>query len=202
MILALPQVVIISLIHGFIVDGGVTQYPLALAATLSVYSGPGLKKLYERPGVRVSQKIGFVTLMAAVIAAQFVALNAVGTLVSRHKNIGIYALGYSDDSKVISILDHEARGEFIHGIWGAFVEGRKKWDWTDYFVEEAIDKDPDWLVTFDNYVEIKDGGRPENGFKVYRVGPYVMIHSKHVYPMNRFVSARMFPRWKSRPGDK
>ncbi len=29
-----------------------------------------------------------------------------------------------------------------------------------------------------------------------------LVNSKHVYPMKRFVSARMFPKWKSRPGDK
>lgn len=201
-LLAVPQVAVISLIHGFVVDGGVTQYPMALAATLSVYSGPGLKTLFDRLGGAIAGRFRFTGVMLTVIAAQFVAFNAFATVVSFHKNLGVYGLGYGDDSRVISILKREAKGEFIHGIWGAFVEGRKKWDWTDYLVQEAIEKDPDWLITFDNYVELKGTRLPGDGFTVYRVGPYVMIHSVHAAPMAGFVSGRVFPKWRLRAGEK
>lgn len=201
-LLAAPQVAVISLIHGFIVDGGVTQYPMSLVATLSVYSGPGLKTLFDRLGVALRGRFRFTGVMLAVIASQFLFFNAFATVVSFHKNFGVYGFGYGDDSRVISILNKEAGGEYIHGIWGAFVEGRKKWDWTDYLVQEAIEKDPDWLITFDNYVEIKETRPPGDGLTVYRVGPYVMIHSVHAAPMAGSVRSRVFPKWKLRDGEK
>lgn len=199
-LLAAPQVAVISLIHGFVIDGGVTQYPMALAATLAVYSGPGLKTLYDRAGKALAGRFRFTGVMLAVLSAQFVTFNAFATAVSFHKNLGVYGFGYGDDSRVISILNREAKGEYIHGIWGAFVEGRKKWDWTDYLVQDAIGKDPDWLITFDNYVEIKETRLPGDGFTVYRVGPYVMIHSAHAAPMAGFVRSKVFPKWKLRAG--
>lgn len=201
-LMAVPQVAVISLIHGFAVDGGVTQYPMALVATLSVYSGPGLKTIYERYGGNIPERLSFTRAMPAIIAAQFAAFNVFATAVSLHKNLGVYGFGYGDDRRVISILEREAKGEYIHGIWGAFVEGRKKWDWTDYLVQEAIEKDPDWLITFDNYVEIKGESLPGDGFTVYRVGPYVMIHSAHATALKSFVRSRVFPRWKLRGGEK
>lgn len=199
-LMAVPQAAVISLIHGFAVDGGVTQYPMGLVATLSVYSGPGLKTIYERYGGNTAERLRFSRVMPAVIAAQFLAFNAFATAVSLHKNFGVYGFGYGDDRRVITILNREAKGEYIHGIWGAFVEGRKKWDWTDYLVEEAIEKDPDWLITFDNYVEINEA--PVDGFTVYRVGPYVMIHSAHSAALKSFVRSRVFPKWKLRGGEK
>jgi hypothetical protein len=201
-LLAAPQVAVTSLIHGFIVDGGVTQYPMALVATLAVYSGPGLKTIFDRVGGAIRARVRFTGVMLAVLSAQFVTFNGFATVVSFHKNLGVYGLGYGDDSRVISILNREAKGEYIHGIWGAFVEGRKKWDWTDYQVQEAIGKDPDWLITFANYVEIKDTSLPGDGFTVYRVGPYVMIHSAHAAPMAGFVRGRVFTKWRLRAGEK
>jgi hypothetical protein len=67
-----------------------------------------------------------------------------------HQNWGIYGFGYKDDAKIISLLREKAAGEYIHGIHGAFVENRSRWNWTDFGVQQAIAEEPDWLITFDN----------------------------------------------------
>ncbi|MBI5586902.1 MAG: DUF2079 domain-containing protein [Deltaproteobacteria bacterium] len=201
-VIVIPQVIVISLIHGFVLEGGVTQYPLALIGTLAVYSGPGLKNLYDRLIGPINGRQRFKSVVLLVVAAQFVFFNAFSTAVSLHKNLGVYGFGYGDDREVISILNREAKGEFIHGIWGAFVEKRGRWDWTDYLVQEAVEKDPDWLVTYDNYVEVIGGQNGSAGFTVYRVGPYVMIHSRHRGPLKGFVRSKVFPKWTLRTGVK
>ncbi len=196
LLLIVPQIILTSLAHGFIVDGGVTQYPIGLLATISIFSGTGIKRL---SGVLIEQG-RFVKAGLAVVFMQFVAFNIFATAVSLHGNFSIYGLGYSDDKTVIEILRREARGEYIHGIWGAFVEDRKRWDWTDYLIQDAIDKDPDWLVTYENYIDVNPAKKLESICDVYRIGPYVMIHSLHAIPLNEVIRQRGFNRWAFRKG--
>lgn len=196
LLIIVPQIILTSLAHGFMVDGGVTQYPIGLLATIAIFSGAGLKRL---SGILIDQG-RFVRAGLAVIFIQFAAFNILATTISLHSNVSIYGLGYSDDSKVIEILRKEARGEYIHGIWGAFVEDRKRWDWTDYLIQDAIDKDPDWLVTYENYIDVNPDKKLESLFDIYRIGPYVMVHSLNAAPLNAIVRQRGFNRWALRRG--
>lgn len=196
LLLIVPQIILTSLAHGFMVDGGVTQYPIGLLATVSIFSGTGIKRL---SGVLIPDG-RFVKAGLAVVFSQFVALNILATAVSLHGNVSIYGLGYSDDRKVIEILRREARGEYIHGIWGAFVEDRMRWDWTDYLIQDAIDKDPDWLITYENYVDVNPEKKLENICNIYKIGPYVMIHSLHGAPIGEVVRQKGFNRWALRRG--
>lgn len=197
--LVLPQFIVISLIHGFIVDGGVTQYTLPLIATLAIFSGQGLKLIYEQTIGAFIRRRQFTTVAFAVVFMQFIALNAMATGISLHKNIGIYAFGYSDDKEIIRILKTEAKGQFIHGIHGAFIQERGRWDWTDYMIQEAIEKDPDWLITYDNYVEISSEEILRKGLKIYRIGPYVMIHPLKKGLLGLAVRQKEFPKWALLP---
>ncbi len=196
LLLIIPQIILTSLAHGFMVDGGVTQYPIGLLATIAIFSGTGIKRL---SAVFFNQR-HFISVGLVVLFMQFAAFNMIATTVSLHGNFSIYGLGYSDDRKVIEILRREARGEYIHGIWGAFVEDRKRWDWTDYLIQDAIDKDPDWLVTYENYIEVNPDKKLKSICDVYRIGPYVMVHSLHATPLNEVVRQRGFDRWALRKG--
>lgn len=196
LILIVPQIALTSLAHGFMVDGGVTQYPIGLLATISVFSGTGIKRLF---GLFLDQG-RFLRAGLALVFLQFIAFNIFATAVSLHGNVSIYGLGYSDDRKVIDILRRESHGEYIHGIWGAFVEDRERWDWTDYLIQDAIEKDPDWLVTYENYVEINAQEDLELACNIYKIGPYIMIQSLHAIPLAEFVRQKGFKRWALRKG--
>lgn len=195
LLLIIPQLVITSLIHGFVVDGGVTQYPLALLACLSIYSGAGIKDLYNRFIASYAGRGNFLRLASGALFLQFVFFNAFATFISLHGNSGIYGFGFCDDDKVISILKKEAKGEFINGIHGAFIEERRGWDWTDYYIQEAIEKDPDWLITYSSYVDIISQENAINNLKIYRIGPYIVIHSLHGVPLSRLVRQNDSRKW-------
>ncbi|MEK7773261.1 MAG: hypothetical protein AAB307_02850, partial [Deltaproteobacteria bacterium] len=198
LLLVIPQLVIISLVQGFVVSGGVTQYPVALLATVSPYSGAGLKRFYDLFLAPSGNRAGFLKASLAVSCAQFIAFNLISTVVTLHKNTFVWGLGYSDDRKVISILRKEARGESINGFWGAFVDDRRSWDWTDFHLDRAIETDPDWLVTYENYIDIlpqKDSATP---LEIYNIGPYVMIHSPQKGLLKEVVRQKHHPRWALR----
>ncbi|MFQ5464372.1 MAG: ArnT family glycosyltransferase [Thermodesulfobacteriota bacterium] len=189
LLLALPQVLLISLVHGFIVDGGATQYPLALVAALAPFSGPGLARLWGRLPLRGLTGRRFVPAAIAVVAVQYAALNVLATTVSLHQNSGVYGLGYGPDREVIGKLRREARGDFIHGIHGAFVPDRSRWDWTDYYFADAIEKDPDWLVAYSNYLEVLPHDRWKGRAEVEVIGPYTVVHSLERGGVARAVAA-------------
>ncbi|MBI5827558.1 MAG: hypothetical protein HZB22_07525 [Deltaproteobacteria bacterium] len=198
LLLVVPQIVIISLVHGFVVSGGVTQYPMAVLATLCVFSGAGLKRLYGALLAPFLNKYGFLNALLAISCAQFLTLNVVSTVVTLHKNTLVWGLGYKDDREVISILRNSARGESINGFWGAFVDDRRSWDWTDFHIDKAVEKDPDWLVTFSNYVDILPQKNSATPLEIYNIGPYVMIHSRQKGGMKEAVRQRDHPMWAFR----
>lgn len=198
-----PLLLALALTNGFVIDGGVTQYPLSLAAALAPFAGEGLHTLWKRlisRGRPSPHARGFMTATLVALSLQFAFLNAFSTSISLHKNIGVYAMGYWDDEKVIEMLRERAGGQFIHGLHGAFVEDRKRWDWTDYRMGEAIQKDPDWLITFDNYVEVL----PEDAWKgkaeVLRVGPYIIAHSLRKGAIRLTLKPRDFDKWRLKKG--
>lgn len=190
-LLFLPQMILTSLAHGFMVDGGVTQYPIGLLSTTAVFGGSGIKRLSGQ----FFEEGRFIKAGLALAFMQFIAFNIMASAVSLHKNISIYGFGYSDDRKVIEILRRQARGAYIHGIWGAFVEDRRRWDWTDYLIQDAIDKGPDWLVTFENYVDINPEGKKELTYNLYRIGPYLMVHPLGSTALGDIVRQKAFNRW-------
>ncbi len=197
--LVLPQVPVLSLIQGFVVNGAVTQYPMAVAGTMAVYSGAGLKIAYERLSKRFSFKApSFITAVAFLAAVQYGGFNITATLVSLHNNPTIYALGFGDDREVISLLRREAPGDYIMGIHGAFVPDREGWGWTDFYIEEAIERDPDWLITFSNYVEIGPESEWKGRVVVRTIGPYVVLHALEPGALKDAVKEKDFPKWAFR----
>lgn len=199
LLLLIPLSISLSLTHGFILDGGVTQYGASLAASLAPFSGGGLYIIWKRVAARIKREESpgyFKAAATAVIALQFLFFNAFSSLVSVHKNLGIYSLGWRDDELVIGILREKARGQFISGIHGAFVEDRKGWDWTGYRLKEAIQKEPDWLVTFADYVEVL----PEKGWKeraeLYKIGPYLVLHSIERGGITEMIRPRESLKWR------
>jgi hypothetical protein len=197
-LLIFPQFVIVSLVYGFIVNGGVTQYPLGLIASMSIFAGYGLKRLWDTIPLLLRYERHFVSVMLAIITFQFIALNIVATKMTLHQNWGIYGFGYKDDAKIISLLREKAAGEYIHGIHGAFVENRSRWNWTDFGVQQAIAEEPDWLITFDNYVRFLQpkGNIPQ--VEIYHIGPYLVFHSHPRGHLSELIAQTDFPKWKLR----
>ncbi len=193
-----PQFIVISMLSGFIISGGVTQYPLSLTGSMAVYAGSGLKSIYDHISWRILKRWNFISLCAVVVAMQFIGFNILATAVSLHKNFGIYGFGFWDDRKVISLLRTGAHGKYIIGIHGAFVDDRAKWDWTDFHIQQAIEKAPDWFITYSNYVEIL----PEQTWKgrvvIYEIGPYLVFHSLKKGSLKDAVRERDFPKWRLR----
>ena len=197
-VLILPQFAVVSLVYGFIVNGGVTQYPLGLIASMSIFAGYGLKRLWDRVPLLVRYDRHFVPVMLVIIVVQFIGLNIVATKVTLHQNWGIYGFGYKDDALVISRLREKAAGEYIHGIHGAFVENHSRWNWTDFGVQQAIAEEPDWFITFDNYVEFIQPAENNRNVEIYHIGPYLVFHSHPRGRLSELIAQAEFPKWKFR----
>ncbi len=197
-LLVLPQFVVVSMIYGFIVNGGVTQYPLGLVASMSIFAGHGLHRIWNGfPPISRYQKY-FVPVVLVMIAFQFIGLNIVATKVTLHQNWGIWGFGYKDDAKIISLLREKAAGEYIYGIHGAFVEDRSRWNWTDFGVQQAIREEPDWLITFDNYVRFKQPKENSLKVEIYHIGPYLVFHSHPRGHLSELIAQTEFPKWRFR----
>ena len=196
--LVLPQFVVVSMIYGFIVNGGVTQYPLGLVASMSIFAGHGLHRIWNGfPPISRYQKY-FVPVVLVMIAFQFIGLNIVATKVTLHQNWGIWGFGYKDDAKIISLLREKAVGEYIYGIHGAFVEDRSRWNWTDFGVQQAIREEPDWLIIFDNYVRFKQPKENSLKVEIYHIGPYLVFHSHPRGHLSELIAQTEFPKWRFR----
>ena len=194
----LPQFAVVSLVYGFVVNGGVTQYPLGLIASMSIFAGYGLKRLWNTIPLLVRYERNFVSVMLVIIAFQFIGLNIVATKVTLHQNWGIYGFGYKDDAQIISLLREKAAGEYIHGLHGAFVENRSRWNWTDFNVQGAISEEPDWFITFDNYVRFIQPKENVREVEVQQIGPYLIFHSHPRGHLSELIAQADFPRWKLR----
>lgn len=196
--LILPQFAIVSLVYGFIINGGVTQYPIGLIASMSIFAGYGLKRFWDTIALLVRYERQFVSVMLVIIAFQFIGLNIMATRVTLHQNWGIYGFGYKDDARVISLLREKAAGEYVHGIHGGFVESRSRWNWTDFGVQKAIAEEPDWFITFDNYVRFVQPKENIPEVEVHQVGPYLVFHSHPRGHLSELIAQADFPKWKLR----
>jgi len=197
-LLILPQFAVVSMVYGFIVNGGATQYPLGLIASMSIFAGYGLKRLWDTIPLLVRYESHFVSVMLVIIVFQFIGLNIVATKVTLHQNWGIYGFGYTDDAQVISLLREKAAGEYIHGIHGGFVESRSRWNWTDFGVQQAIAEEPDWLITFDNYVQFIQPPEENSSVEIHHIGPYLVFHSHPRGHLSEFIVPADFPKWRFR----
>ena len=197
-LLIFPQFVIVSLIYGFVVNGGVTQYPFGLIASMSIFAGYGLNRIWNTIPLPLKLQVHFLPIILSMISFQFIGLNVMATKMTLHQNWGVYGLGYKDDAQVISLLREKAAGEYIHGIHGGFVDERSRWSWTDFRVQEAIEDEPDWLITFDNYVRFLQPPENSPNVEVYSIGPYLVFHSHPRGYLSELIVQADFPKWKLR----
>lgn len=200
LILILPQFVLVSLIAGFLINGALTQYPLGLQASLSIFAGAGLAMLwdkYAKPRLKMGRDL-FLPVLFAVLAAQLLVFNYLATALSASGAVGVYDLGYKYDAEVIDLLNEKAKGEVIVGMHGAFVKDAAKWEWVERNVSRALEIELDWFVTYSNLVKFKQGAESVKEVEVYRIGPYVALHSHPRGYMKEVVEPAQYRKWKLR----
>jgi 4-amino-4-deoxy-L-arabinose transferase-like glycosyltransferase len=197
-VLVLPQFLIVSIVPGFLSNGGLTQYLIGLQASLAMLGGAGWGMLWDRharPRLKIHRDL-FLPVLLLVLAAQFLAFQFLATSISRTGMVGVYDLGYRYDREIIDLLNREARGEVIVGIHGAFVEGAAEWIWVERNVTKGLEIEPDWFITEKHWIRRKAGYGKVPEVEAYSIGPYVVLHSHPRGHMKEAVEA--VPVWKGR----
>jgi len=78
--------------------------------------------------------------------------------------------------------------DFFTGTPHPYLLEYKNWIWANRFIKETVELNPDWLITYKTWVEVKNS--EEVG--VFYSGPYIIIHSNgnlkdNVVPKERLV---------------
>lgn len=163
-----------SLAPGFVINGAATQYPYILNTLACVPSGFGLVKAYCV--LKRNRKV-IVRTVVVVLTLQFLAQSYFATTLSVDGTIGLQDYGYWHDQELLSYLRRNYDGGKIYSstsIVSLEESFSEKWRWIQRDINQALEDDPPWLVTYLSYVVI--GPAPPN-VTVTAFGPYVVIHN-------------------------
>jgi 4-amino-4-deoxy-L-arabinose transferase-like glycosyltransferase len=164
-ILTLPMILALSGVYGFLLNGAFERYTMIPLALMCITAGKPIADFMDKHGLKMRHLVAF-------LIAHLLVLNAGVLLISETGANSIYDFGFWYDVEVVNILNEKASNEFVVGTpHGAFVNA--EWKYAERRISEAIALDPDWLVTFRAWVEVK----PNDRLEVYEIGPYILIHS-------------------------
>jgi 4-amino-4-deoxy-L-arabinose transferase-like glycosyltransferase len=179
-ILTLPMILALSGVYGFLLNGAFERYTMIPLAMMCITAGKPIAEFMDKHGMKMKHLLAF-------LIAHLLVLNAGVLLISETGANSIYDFGFWYDVEVVNILNEKASNEFVVGTpHGAFVNA--EWKYAERRISEAIALDPDWLVTFKAWVEVK----PNDKLEIYEVGPYILIHSHPRGFIDEFVEAKDF----------
>jgi len=179
-ILTLPMILALSGIYGFLLNGAFERYTMIPLAMMCITAGKPVADFMEKRGLTLKHLVAFLAIHLAILNAGVVAISEIGAN-------SIHDFGFWYDIEVVNILNENAQGEFVVGTpHAAFVNCT--WKYAERRISEAIATNPDWLVTFKAWVNVK----PNNKLEVYEVGPYILIHSHPRGYIDKFVEVREF----------
>jgi len=179
-ILTLPMILALSGVYGFLLNGAFERYTMIPLAMMCITAGKPIADFMERRGLKMKHLVAFLVAHLLVMNAGVIFTSEIGAN-------SIYDFGFWYDVEVVNVLEEKAQGEFVAGTpHAAFVNCT--WKYAERRINEAIAMDPDWLVTFKAWVEVK----PNDKLEVYEIGPYILIHSHPRGFIDEFVEARDF----------
>ena len=197
LILITPSLFILNFIPGFILNGPFERYFYGPNALLSIVAGFGLIKLIEDLKNRFSlPRINFTKILVVLIVSHIMLLNAGVYALSEIGANGVYDFGFWYDQEIIEMLNKDKKEKFIAGTPHGFFIKNATWKYTERRVKEAIDLNPDWLITYKAWVKVKNE-KCEN-VKIYYIGPYIVVHRLKEVNLSRILTPSEFGFWKFR----
>ncbi|MBC7095416.1 glycosyltransferase family 39 protein [Thermococcus sp.] len=201
LLLVLPSLITLNGVNGFILNGPFERYTFGPLALMSIFSGYGIIELYNS----LKTKIGFLKILSvekwvvSFLIAQFILFNVAVIELSDIGAKGIHDYGYWYDREVFRILRENADpDEFFVGTPHPALLGFKNWKWADRNIQKAVDLDPDWLITFESWVNFKENPDEIKELEIYSVGPYLIIHAKEKGAIKQYVVSSDLKLWKFR----
>lgn len=201
LLLILPSLATLNGVNGFILNGPFERYTFGPLALMSIFSGYGVIELYDylKSKIRFVRTLSVEKWVALFLIAQFILLNVAVMELSDIGAKGIQDYGYWYDREVFRILEENANpDEFFVGTPHPALLGFKNWKWADRNIQRAVDLDPDWLITFESWVNFKENPDKISELEIYSVGPYLLIHAKEKGAIKDYVVSSDLKLWKFR----
>ncbi|NJE06997.1 hypothetical protein E3E31_00305 [Thermococcus sp. M39] len=199
--LILPSLITLNGINGFILNGPFERYTFGPLALMSIFSGYGIIQLYKdvKPKIRLLSILTIEKWVALFLIAQFIFFNVAVLKLSDIGAKGIQDYGYWHDREVFKILEENANpNEFFVGTPHPALLGFKNWKWADRNIQKAIELNPDWLITFESWVNFRENPHEIDELEIYSIGPYLVIHAKEKGAIKKYVVSSDLKLWKFR----
>ncbi|WP_297512618.1 glycosyltransferase family 39 protein [Thermococcus sp.] len=197
-LLALPSVLTLGGVFGFLLNGPFERYTYGPLALMSIYSGWGLLRAYDWAKNHVPViKPALKKVVALFIGLQLIAMNIAVVEMSNIGAKGIQDYGYWHDRKVFRILEEYAKStDSFGGTPHPGLLGFENWTWADRNLTRVLLKNPDWLITFRAWAEVNQSAVHDGAVEVWETGPYLIVHRKTSLPMKNCVIPRNFTFWR------
>ncbi|EHR77570.1 hypothetical protein OCC_10714 [Thermococcus litoralis DSM 5473] len=201
LLLVLPSIITLNGVNGFILNGPFERYTFGPLALMSIFSGYGIIQLYNN----LKSKTKLLNILAVekwvtlFLIAQFIFFNIAVLELSDIGAKGIQDYGYWYDREVFEILEEKADlEEFFVGTPHPALLGFENWKWADRNIQKAVELDPDWLITFESWVNFRENPQEIEELEIYSAGPYLLIHAKEEGAIKKYVVSSDLKLWKFR----
>jgi hypothetical protein len=201
LLLVLPSIITLNGVNGFILNGPFERYTFGPLALMSIFSGYGIIQLYNN----LKSKTKLLNILAVekwvtlFLIAQFIFFNIAVLKLSDIGAKGIQDYGYWYDREVFEILEEKADlEEFFVGTPHPALLGFENWKWADRNIQKAVELDPDWLITFESWVNFRENPQEIEELEIYSAGPYLLIHAKEEGAIKKYVVSSDLKLWKFR----
>ncbi|ALV63870.1 putative membrane protein [Thermococcus sp. 2319x1] len=197
----IPSVLVLNGLPGFILNGPFERYTFGPLALMSIFSGYGITQLYNdlRSKIKLLDILTVEKWVALFLIAQFIFFNVAVLKLSDIGAKGIQDYGYWHDREVFKILEENANpNEFFVGTPHPALLGFKNWKWADRNIQKAIELNPDWLITFESWVNFRENPHEIDELEIYSIGPYLVIHAKEKGAIKKYVVSSDLKLWKFR----
>lgn len=197
----LPSILTLNGVNGFLLNGPFERYTFGPLALMSISAGHGIIKLYEelRPKIKVINILTIKRWVAVFLIVQFLFFNAAVLKLSDIRAKGIQDYGYWYDREVFRILKENANpDEFFAGTPHPALLGFENWKWADRNIQRAIELNPDWIITFESWVNFRENPHEIGELEIYSAGPYLLIHAKENGAIGKYVVPSDLRLWKFR----
>ncbi|WP_297495460.1 hypothetical protein [Thermococcus sp.] len=199
LLVALPSVLTLNVVFGFLLNGPFERYTFGPLALMSIYSGYGLVELYKKISnkVIIIRKINLERGVALFLMTQIIVLNLAVLQFSDIGAKGIQDYGYWYDQRVFGILEEYGhQNDSFGGTPHPGMLGFKNWTWADRRIGLVLSKSPDWLITFKSWVKVDRKAVESGAIQIWTFGPYVVIHAREKDAIKRYVFPANFTLWR------
>ena len=197
-LLALPSVLTLGGVFGFLLNGPFERYTYGPLALMSIYSGWGLLRAYDWTKNRVPAiRLNIERVVSVFIILQLIAMNIAVVEMSDIGAKGIQDYGYWYDRDVFNVLElHATPEDSFGGTPHPGLLGFQNWTWADRNLSRVLERNPLWLITFKSWVKVNESALQHGDIEVWEFGPYLIVHRKTSLPMKDCVVPMNFTFWR------